>query len=92
MSVHINFILREFRFMSKMFGRGLFYVFVGVYYLNVVSGGVESTSAHTASGHARSQYLLGRLFSRRDGHVLLSSRPAWRCFRVYVRSQLRLQS
>ncbi len=43
-SVHITFILREFRFMSKMFGRGLLYIFVGVYYLNVVSGGVESTS------------------------------------------------
>jgi hypothetical protein len=28
--------------MSKMFGRGLLYIFVGVYYLNVVSGGVES--------------------------------------------------
>ena len=28
--------------MSKLFGRGLLYIFVGTYYLNVVSGGVES--------------------------------------------------
>lgn len=40
-AVRIKFVLREFRFMSKLFGRGLLYIFVGVYYLNVVSGGVE---------------------------------------------------
>lgn len=35
--------------MSKLFGRGLLYIFVGIYYLNVVSGGVEGTCAGIAS-------------------------------------------
>jgi hypothetical protein len=40
-SIRLKLVLRQFRFMSKMFGRGLLYIFVGSYYLNVVSGGFE---------------------------------------------------
>jgi hypothetical protein len=36
--------------MSKMFGRGLMYIFVGIYYLSVVSGGVEGAFSDPLTG------------------------------------------
>ena len=41
-SVRIEIVLVEFLFMTKLAGRGLLYIFVGTYYLNVTSSGLEA--------------------------------------------------
>ena len=51
--------------MSKLFGRGLLYIFVGIYYLNVVSGGVEGAFRWT--GFVRVPAAAGALLGTRSG-------------------------
>ena len=63
-SLKLEFVMREVSFCSSLFGRGILYLFVGSYYLNVTTGGVAvawlaiTSDAFSFDDKAMRDYLL----------------------------------